>query len=249
MKSVPEIPSVDEFNGLDDNELDFQELDFSSPDEDLDRIMTVLLGLYFDFYTLVKYKGVGYFSSKVFDDDVRVWKRSLVDNWIVLWREYIKGKHDYYDGLYRIPSNIVKSNDFNAKTLIEQGINTVTSTLHSDLKDKATYYKIMKNTSGKFLPHANFRRGLKRLTNQIDYKTQSINNHIDRKYKEFVYGETALFDWICSGINTCAWCYMVEAESPLPLNMLPVDHPHGRCRVEPHNPDVFSSEYLKVRLD
>ncbi len=50
MKLVNDIPSLDEFNGLDDNELDISELDFSSDDEDLEKIVALLLSLYFDFY-------------------------------------------------------------------------------------------------------------------------------------------------------------------------------------------------------
>ena len=245
MKLVHNIPSIDEFNGLDDNELLFGDLDFSS-DDDLERLVVVLGGLYFDFYEMVKYFGVDYFSSDKFGDDVLRLGESLEEQWSVLLEKYIKSRHDYYDSLWSIPSNTITSDDFDTASLIKTGINTVTSTLHSDLKDKATYYKIMKNTSGKFLPHSNFRRGLKRLTNQIDYKTQSIDKNIKRKYDTFVYGREALFDWVCSGINTCAWCYMVEAESPMPLNMLPVDHPYGICTITPHNSNDFSQEYLNL---
>lgn len=49
MKLVNDIPSLDEFN-VDDNELDISELDFSSDDEDLEKIVALLLSLYFDFY-------------------------------------------------------------------------------------------------------------------------------------------------------------------------------------------------------
>lgn len=247
-KSVHNIPSVDEFNGLDDNELTYDELDFSSDDSDLEELMAVLLALYFEFYESVMYKDSEYFVSDKFKRDMVKFNGSLKENWSLMMKQYIESKQDYWDTYWFIPTDTVKLDDFNVSSLIKTGIDTVTDTLLTDLMDKATYYTLMENTSGQFIPHSNFRRGLKRLKNQIDFKTQSISKHITRKYDEFVYGKEALFNWVCSGINTCAWCYMVEAESPMPLSMLPVDHPNGGCRVVPYNPDDFSKDYLDVRI-
>ena len=246
-KSVHNIPSIEEFNGLDENEISYGEMEFSSDDDDLDRMMAVLLGLFFEFYESCMYLGENYFNSAKFNEDVSKLNASLKDNWKLMMDDYIKSKHDYYDIFWLIPPNTVKSNDLNITTLIDDGINAVTDTLYGDLKDKSSYYNVMKNTSGKFLPHGNFRRGLKKLKTQIDYKTQSVSKAITRKYNEFVYGEDALFEWVCSGRNTCAWCYMIESESPMPLNMLPVDHPYGECRQIPHDPNKYSDDYIKVR--
>ncbi len=247
-KPVHEIPSIEEFNGLDDNEVLLSEFDFDSSDEDLNHMMAVLLGLFYEFYESCQYLGDDYFKSSGFINDLNALNTSLKENWRLLLKDYISSKHDYYDTHWLLPPDTVKSSEVNTLSLINTGVNAVTDTLKQDLKDKSTYYQIMENTSGKFLPHANFRRAMKKLKTQIDFKTQAINKQIKRDYDKFVYGEEALFDWVCSGRNTCAWCYMVEAESPLPLNMLPVDHPNGECRIEPHNPGQYSDEYNKVRF-
>ena len=132
--------------------------------------------------------------------------------------------------------------------IIDAGVDSVTDTLYADLKDKATFYKEMAITTGMFSLHSNFRRAVRKLSNVVDYNSQYLAKRIDRSYNEFVYGQEALFYWICSGRNTCPWCYSIERESPLPLSMLPIDHPNGHCTIKPVLPDVYSDEYLEVVL-
>jgi hypothetical protein len=69
-----------------------------------------------------------------------------------------------------------------------------------------------------------------------------VEKVVERDYLTFVYGQEALFRWRCSGINTCAWCYEIEAMGAMPLSWFPVDHINGRCVLIPENPDKFSDE-------
>ena len=98
-----------------------------------------------------------------------------------------------------------------------------------------------------FALHSNFRRAVKRLTNVIDYNAQYTENRIARSYLEFVYGQEKLFYWRVSGVNTCPWCYDLEAMGAMPLSWFPVDHPNGNCWLEPVIPDDYSDEYLILR--
>ena len=118
--------------------------------------------------------------------------------------------------------------------------------LYYDLKDKADFYTELSLTTGSFSPHANFRRAVKKLTNQVDFKSNHVWKLINRKYDEFIYGQDALFTWNCSGINTCDWCYSIEAKGAMPLSWFPLDHIHGRCVLKPVNPNVYSDEYMRL---
>ena len=244
-KSVPNVPTHEEFFGLDDNVLD--EEDFEANDEKdkkIKEMIIIMLALLQEFYIFHMYDDEYYFASEQFEEDIKRFNADLKSNLEVLFHDYLEDLADEYDLKWELPAGIV-SLHFELDELIGSGIDSVTATLYADLKDKADFYKEVE--SGKFSPHSNFRRALKKLSNQVKIKGHYLNKKTDRLYKELVYGQEALFYWICSGINTCAWCYDIEAMSPLPLSMLPIDHINGGCRQEPVFPDEYSEEYLKYR--
>lgn len=245
-KSVHEIPTYEEYNGLDDNYLEDYEFEADEEDEKKKKLLTILMALFQEFYIHHMYDSEFYFSSESFLENIEKFNTELKDNLTVLFNEYVGELTTDLAVKWNIPVDTVDvALDIDA--LVDGAIDTVTNSLYYDLKDKASYYKVM-DTSGKFVPHSNFRRALKRLKNQVDYKAQSIEKQIDRKYLEFVYGQEALFYWRCSGINTCAWCYEIEAMGAMPLSWFPVDHVNGRCWLEPVLPDVYSDDYLEARL-
>lgn len=246
LKSVPNVPTHEEYNGLDDNYLEDEEFEPDNKDEKIKKMIAILLALLQEFYILHMYELEHYFASEQFLDDITGFNEELKDNLMVLFKEYLDELATDLDVEWRIPSGTVDVT-IDLEELVNSGIDTVTWGLYFDLKDKADYYTVMQ-TSGKFSPHSNFRRAVKKLTNQIDYKSQSIQKQIDRDYLNFVYGQEALFYWKCSGINTCAWCYEIEAMGAMPLSWFPVDHVNGRCVLVPVIPDLYSDDYLEVRL-
>ena len=245
-KSVHEIPTHEEYNGLDDNYLEDEEFEPNEEDEKKKKMLAILMALFQEFYILHMYDLEFYFSSEMFEEDIAQFNTNLKDNLMVLFKEYVDELTTELAVQWNIPVNTVDV-AIDLEELVNSGIDSVTQSLYFELKDKADYYRVM-DTSGKFVPHSNFRRALKRLANQVDYKAQSIEKQIDRKYTEFVYGQEALFYWRCTGINTCAWCYEIEAMGAMPLSWFPVDHVNGRCWLEPVLPDVYSDDYLEARL-
>ena len=204
-----------------------------------------MLGLMEEFYILHMYDEAYYYASEQFKEDIDNFNAELKDNLLVLFSSFITDLAIEYDLKYGRPSVMVDL-QIELEELINSGIDAVTMTLYYDLKDKADFYTELSMTTGSFSPHGNFRRAIKKLTNQIDYKGNHIRKIIDRKYNEFVYGQDALFNWVCSGINTCPWCYTIEAKSPMPLSWFPLDHINGRCRLVPVNPDEYSEEYKRL---
>ena len=60
---------------------------------------------------------------------------------------------------------------------------------------------------------------------------------------KFVYGEDALFYWVCKmDAKTCAWCRSQARSEPRPIDEWELDHPYGRCNLKPVK-EEFSSDY------
>lgn len=247
MLKVSEIPSYEEFYGLIDNELSDEDFQPNTSDDDLKEIILIALGLLQDFYLEVKYYTEYDILSDRFEQQLSKFNLELKEQLLVLLSDYMDSVSSDYDLEYNLPSHIVDTK-VDLEEIIDAGVDSVTDTLYADLKDKATFYKEMAITTGMFSLHSNFRRAVRKLSNVVDYNSQYLAKRIDRSYNEFVYGQEALFYWICSGRNTCSWCYSIERESPLPLSMLPIDHPNGHCTIKPVLPDVYSDEYLEVVL-
>jgi len=245
---VPNVPSHEEFFGLTDNFIDDDEFESDNSDDDVRKMIVVMLALLQEFYILHMYDSEYYFSSEQFNDDIRQFNSELKDNLLVLFTEYMNILTTNLDVKWNIPTGTVTI-PLELKEIIDTGVDSVTNTLYYDLLDKAVYYTELSMTTGAFSPHGNFRRAIKRLTNQVTFKGHSIRKIIERKYDEFVYGQEALGRWVCRGVNTCAWCYEIEAMGAMPLSWFPIDHINGNCRIVMENPNGYSEEYNMIRRE
>jgi hypothetical protein len=246
LKSVHEIPSYEEFFGLLDNEISDDEFEVENKDKRIEELIAIALSFFQEFYLLHMYDSEFYILSDEFKEEVDGLNMELKELLLGLFASYIEEVQLDLDLEYTIPKGTVET-DVDLEATIDSAVDTVTDTLYADLKNKATFYKEVAITTGMFALHSNFRRAIKRLTNHIDYNAQYTRNRLTRAYQSFVYGQEALFYWRVSGINTCAWCYDMEAMGAMPLSWFPVDHPNGMCWLEPVLPDVYSDEYLELR--
>jgi len=244
-KSVPNSPNFEEYFGLDDNILTDEEFEPDNDDEKIKKMLIIMLGLLEEFYIEHMYESAYYYASEKFKEDIDEFKVTLKDNWLVLLTSFMNELVNEYDAEWKIPTGTVDI-PMELEEIVSSGIDSVINTLYYDLKDKADFYKEMIIITGTFVAHSNYRRAVKRLVNQIDFKGNHIEKIINRKYQEFIYGQEALFTWHCSGINTCNWCYSIEAKGAMPLSWFPLDHINGRCVLKPVNPDVFSDEYNDI---
>ena len=242
--SVHEVPTHEEFFGLDDNVLEDRDFEADNDDEDVKKMLLIMLGLLQEFYILHMYEEAYYFASEQFREDITTFNMELKDNLEVLFVSFVTSLTAELDATWKIPTNTVDI-PLELEELVNSGIDSVTWMLYYDLKDKADFYS-MSSTTGTFSPHSNFRRAVRKLANQVDFKGHHIRKIVQRKYDEFIYGQEALFTWHCSGINTCAWCYSIEAMGAMPLSWFPLDHIHGNCWLEPENPNEFSDEYKRL---
>lgn len=243
---VPQIPSYEEFYGLTDNVVSDDEFESDNKDEKIKELITIALSLLQDFYLDVQYYTEydivnGNFEKKLADFNVEL-KESLLQ----LFNDYFDDLHIDESIEYEIPVNTVRS-EFDLENVLNSGVDSVTNTLYSDLKNKADFYHDVAITTGMFSLHADFRRAIRKLSNKISGNAEYTKSRVQRDFLEFVYGQEALFRWVVSGRNTCAWCYEIEAMGAMPLSWFPVDHPNGGCRLVPDKPDEYSDDYRVIR--
>lgn len=244
--SVSQVPTYEEFFGLVDNEITDDEWDSDVDDEKKKELIVLLLSILEEFYLDVQYYSAYDILTDEFETKIADLNSRLKDSLLYLLIHFITDVQTEYDVKYSIPSNIVDS-DVNVEAVVDSGIDRVTDTLYSDLKDKATFYQKSAMTTGVFSLHSNFRRAIKNLSNIGLWNTHYIEKSIERDYLSFVYGQEALARWKVSGINTCPWCYEMEAMGEMPISWFPVDHVNGRCWLEIVNPNEYSDEYKEIR--
>lgn len=244
------IPSFDEYYELVDNYLDSDDFTVTVNDEERERIITQLIVSIEDFYNTYKYITIDEVLNGSFNKNIEELKTTLKKEANNLLKDYIdKIKLDQYTK-YDIPQGIVDVNE-RFGDVIDSSVDAVINQLKDDVATKAHYYSIFMmpqtSTSLTFNMNSNFRRFVDRFKDGIDFNFQAVKGTIERKYLSFVYGENALFYWVPSGRNTCAWCYMIADMGAMPLSAFPKDHPNGACQLIPANPDKYSNIYQAIR--
>ena len=249
-RKVHEIPSYEEFFGLVDNILGDDEFNPKHNDDEVQKLLILVLSLFQEFYIEYMYANEYDFASEEFEEKVNKFNDELQDTLTILLAEYVENLNFELSLEYNMPLVTLEKEMLDLKRDIELGVRSsvdaVTKTLYYDLKDKADFYTEMVLTTGVFSPHSNFRRAIKKLTNAVDFNTHYAKSRANRIYLEFVYGQEALFVWNVSGRNTCPWCYEMAAMGAMPLSWFPVDHINGHCWLTPVNPNEYSEEYNEI---
>ena len=244
--SVHEVPSYEEFFGLIDNYITDEDLEVKEDDDKIKKMIMVALAMLEEFYLEFQFSDEHEIASENFEYEMNEFNSKLKELVITLFSSYVLEVQKIQDIEYVLPTGLVETT-IDYIPVIESGIDSVTSTLYADLKNKADFYKELAITTGQFSVHSDFRRAIKKLKGVVGNNAHHVEKVIERDYMKFAYGQDALFRWKVSGINTCAWCYEMEAMGAMPLSWFPVDHINGRCWLEPENPDEYSDEYTEIR--
>lgn len=244
------IPSFDEYYELVDNYLDSDDFTVTVNDETREQLITSLIVIIEDFYNSHQYITIDEVLNGSFEDDLEELKTTLKEEANILLNEYISSIQFDQNSKYDIPEGIVETDD-RFGDVISSSIDAVTNQLKEDVSTKAHYYSIFMmpqtSTSITFNMNSNFKRFVDRFKDGIDFNFQAVKGTIERNYLSFVYGENALFYWVPSGRNTCAWCYMIADMGAMPLSAFPKDHPNGACQLIPANPNKYSDIYQAIR--
>lgn len=217
-------------------------LDFSANSSyDSDEIYVILLCLAYleEYYT--RYNQMT--ASELLDvvsQDMDTLKSDLLK---VISDDGVKSVDEIFDGLlmeYNIPEDVVKP-DYNKEVMIA-GIDALVNQLRDDLIAKATF-NLHSLNDGLFDVSPNFKRAISRINDVVGTGLVHAKEKSGRNIFKFVYGEDALFYWVCrNDARTCSWCRSQARSEPRPIDEWELDHPYGRCTLKPVN-ESFSDDY------
>lgn len=241
---IHEVVPFEEFYGLNDYSLesvDWVNTNLDSTSRDMVNEVLVVLQFFYNEHK---------------DDSVNEWlqlkkmglRKELLDVLNKVFNTCFDDLVDEQNNLWSLPVDFVLVEHWQWREVFKYRVDAILDKLFGDIYSKAVYYRDFPMPAGSFQVESDFKRSIRGLTNLVDYNTGNTVKWVEREYLVFVYGEDALFNWICSGVNTCEWCYSVERGNPYRLSELPLDHINGHCKIVPVYPDDFTDDYLKVRL-
>lgn len=234
---VQEIQSTDEFYLDDYLPLDFAPNDAYDSDEQFVILMCLLLlKEYYDEYSKTPLEDL----INTIEKDMEELNTKLSTEGMDYIKQAVDKTFSSELDSYKIPENTISPN-YN-ELVILAGFQALVNQLRDDLKAKALYYA---ENLGKtpFDLKPNFRRAIKRINDVVGTGLVNAKEKSHREVSKFVYGENALFYWVCKmDAKTCAWCRSQARSEPRPIDEWELDHPYGRCTLKPVK-EEFSSDY------
>ena len=94
----------------------------------------------------------------------------------------------------------------------------------------------------------NFKRAVQKLNDAVGNNLLYAKEKSHRNVLKFVYGDDKLYKWYhMNDSKVCDWCYAQGKEAPRRIDEWELDHPHGRCILEPIE-DTYSAEYYALLI-
>lgn len=142
---------------------------------------------------------------------------------------------------FNVPSKYV-SQDTSMYPIVEESITTLCNQLKGELKQKAMFFKDnLSKDDFNILP--NFKRAIRKVIDAVGNNLLYSKEKSKRNVYEFVYGEDKLYYWLTANDDkVCNWCLVQQSLPPRTIREIPLDHPRGRCELEPVDYN-YSDEY------
>lgn len=239
---VKQIQTTDEYYELYDNDEDLLEV-FSAPnyyDTDEQLVLIAVLMLLEQRYRLLQSMS----PSQVVDEVESIMDSLLVELDNVAYARSESHIKAYFDSLlddYSIPQDYVDM-DYTMLDLMTDSIDNLVSQLHGEIKVKAKFFRDnMSKDSFDVLP--NFKRAVTKLIDAVGNNLIHGKEKSKRNVYRFVYGKDKLYYWLTANDDkVCSWCLMQQSLPPRTIDEMPLDHPRGRCVLEPIDYN-YSDEY------
>ena len=156
---------------------------------------------------------------------------------------------EYFNELlndYSIPRGTYVDVDTSMLEIMDDSITGLINQLRDELKVKSKFFRDnLSKDNFNILP--NFKRAVQRLVDAVGNNLIYGKEKSKRNVQEFVYGEDKLYKWLTANDDkVCAWCRMQESLPPRTLREIPLDHPHGRCELEPIDYSYSDEYYLML---
>lgn len=149
---------------------------------------------------------------------------------------------------YNIPIFGYVEVDESMYQIMADSIKGLVNQLRDDLKVKSQFFEDnMSNTDFDIAP--NFRRAIQRVVDGVGNNLIYSKEKTHRKVLKFVYGESTLYKWYhMNDSRVCDWCIAQGKEAPRRIDDWELDHPRGRCILEPID-TTYSNDYYSLLID
>lgn len=156
---------------------------------------------------------------------------------------------EYFNGIlddYSIPRIGYVDIDTSMLEIMDDSLKGTVNQLRDELKVKGKFF-VDNLSKDNFNVLPNFKRAVQKLTDAVGNNLIYGKEKSKRNVQEFVYGEDKLYKWLTANDDkVCAWCRMQESLPPRTLREIPLDHPHGRCELEPIDYSYSDDYYLML---
>lgn len=153
--------------------------------------------------------------------------------------------HTYFVGVldkFNIPYEGYVSVDTSMIELMQMSLTNAINQLRDEIKVKTSFFEdnLSKDTFN-LLP--NFKRAVQKVIDGVGNNLIHGKEKSRRNVLKFVYGKDKLYRWLTMNDDrVCDWCLIQQSLPPRTIDEMPLDHPKGRCVIDPID-DEYSDEY------
>ena len=245
-RAVTEVPSHEEYFGLDETEITKDEWKPSVDDKDEEIMLIALLLLLSSFYDEVKDKSpeavMNYVpeQTEMYRAKISLAAESELNKLTQSYR--VKVLENYELAAEASPHLSLQYDITATLQTIRNSINATLNQLRDDILVKAQTFKDTLRRAKDFNVRSNFQRAIRRTRNFVRFNAQMVKQKVTRATQRFVHGENMKYFWVPSGHNTCKWCWNLSRLPAKLMDEWPFDHPNGNCGLEPES-DKTTQEY------
>lgn len=241
---VKQLQTIDEYYEDEDDDLTFAPPSYFESDERL--VLIAVLMLLEQRYRLLSSMTPQDIVDEIdeimdsFQTELLTTAEAKVDSavWDSLLKELIE---------WNIPIMGYVEQDTSMYPIMVMSLTGLVNQLRDELKVKAQFFND-NMSKGDFSIIPNFKRAVQKIIDGVGNNLIYAKEKSHRRVLKFVYGDDALFKWYhMNDEKVCDWCIAQGKEPPRRIDDWELDHPHGRCILEPVE-NIYSADYYALLM-
>lgn len=241
---VKQLQTIDEYYEDEDDDLTFAPPSYFESDERL--VLIAVLMLLEQRYRLLSSMTPQDIVDEIdeimdsFQSELLTTAEAKVDSavWDSLLKELIE---------WNIPIMGYVEQDTSMYPIMVMSLTGLVNQLRDELKVKAQFFND-NMSKGDFSIIPNFKRAVQKIIDGVGNNLIYAKEKSHRRVLKFVYGDDALFKWYhMNDEKVCDWCIAQGKEPPRRIDDWELDHPHGRCILEPVE-NIYSADYYALLM-
>ena len=241
---VKQLQTIDEYYEDEDDDLTFAPPSYFESDERL--VLIAVLMLLEQRYRLLSSMTPQDIVDEIdeimdsFQSELLTTAEAKVDSavWDSLLKELIE---------WNIPIMGYVEQDTSMYLIMMMSLTGLVNQLRDELKVKAQFFND-NMSKGDFSIIPNFKRAVQKIIDGVGNNLIYAKEKSHRRVLKFVYGDDALFKWYhMNDEKVCDWCIAQGREPPRRIDDWELDHPHGRCILEPVE-NIYSADYYALLM-